>query len=158
MRGVTVFSFLTLVVSGFWGCTPQRQAAGPAAEPAPAATGVQQPPPSIWEGVFSQAQARRGEEGYRSRCAGCHGPELVAKGYAVNLTGPAFTFGWQRKTIANRFLIIRETMPPNNLTLSGQEYVDIVSYILEFNGYPAGEQELEPDLAQLARIVIEPAP
>ena len=156
MRGVTVLSFLTLVGSGFWGCAPPGQAA--AAGPAPVAPGVQQTPPSIWDGVFSEAQARRGAEAYRSRCAGCHGPELVANGYAVNLTGPAFTFGWQRKTIANRFLIIRETMPPTRLTLSDQEYVDIVSYVLEFNGYPAGEQELEPDMAQLATIVIEPAP
>ena len=154
MRGVTVFSFLTLVGSGFWGCMPQGQAAGPA----PVATGAQQTPPSIWEGVFSEAQARRGEEAYRSRCAGCHGANLVAKGYAVNLTGPGFTFGWQRKTIANRFLIIRATMPPGRLTLSDQVYVDIVAYVLEFNGYPAGEQELEPNIDRLARIVIEPAP
>ena len=154
MRGVTVFSFLALVGSGLSGCMPQGQAAGPA----PVATDAQQTPPSIWEGVFSETQARRGEEAYRSRCAGCHGPDLVAKGYAVNLTGPAFTFGWQRKTIADRFVIIRATMPPGRLTLSDQEYVDIVSYVLEFNGYPAGEQELAPDPDRLARIVIEPAP
>ena len=154
MRGVTFFSFLTLVGSGFWGCAPQGQAAGPA----PVPTVAEQAPPSIWEGVFSEAQARRGQVAYRSRCAGCHGPELVAMGYAVNLTGPAFTFGWQRKTIANRFVIIRATMPPGRLTLSDQEYADIVSYVLEFNGYPAGEQELEPDLDRLASIVIEPAP
>jgi hypothetical protein len=39
--------------------------------------------------------------------------------------------------------------------LSQQAYVDVMSYILQLNKFPAGKEELLPDTAQLDRIVIE---
>ena len=40
--------------------------------------------------------------------------------------------------------------------LSDQEYLDIISYILKFNGYPTGGREVEPDPAKLGKIRIVP--
>jgi mono/diheme cytochrome c family protein len=114
---------------------------------------------SIWSGVFTAEQAKRGEELYQARCADCHGEKLVSASDAPTLAAPAFKFAWHQKTIAERFEVIRTTMPPGGSgTLSDQEYLDIVAYILQFNAYPSGNQELKPDKEMLDKIVIEPAP
>lgn len=47
-----------------------------------------------WDGVYSQAQARRGEAAYSKSCAGCHGAELMGADTAPSLTGPEFNAGW----------------------------------------------------------------
>jgi S-disulfanyl-L-cysteine oxidoreductase SoxD len=117
-------------------------------------------PGAIWRGIFTPEQARRGEIAYQGNCAGCHGSNLVAKDpEAPPLTAQAFNFGWHRKTIAERFARIRATMPNGAAgKLSDQEYLDIVVYILSFNGYPPGSQELKLDPDLLKEIVIEPGP
>jgi hypothetical protein len=57
--------------------------------------------------------------------------------------------------------LISNTMPMNDPgTLSSQEYIDVIAYILKLNGVPAGKAELRPDAAALKqqRILIEGAP
>lgn len=113
---------------------------------------------SIWDGVFSDAQAERGRVLYDAQCASCHGRQLVSNAGAPNLTEPGFRFGWHGRTIAQRLDQIRSTMPqgfPESMT--DQEYLDVIAYILQFNGYPVGSQELDADRREiLERIVIEP--
>ena len=75
---------------------------------------------------------------------------------APDLTEGAFRFGWQGKTLANRFEQIRSTMPYGNaFSLDDQTYIDIVAYILAFNGIPAGNQKLAPDVPALEKIIVE---
>jgi hypothetical protein len=62
---------------------------------------------------------------------------------------------WQGKTLANRFDQIRNTMPLGNARgLDDQTYIDIVAYILQFNGIPSGNQKLEPDVRTLEQIIV----
>jgi mono/diheme cytochrome c family protein len=112
---------------------------------------------STASGVFTAAQAKAGESAFQAKCATCHGADLHSTDpEAPDLTEGAFKFGWDGKTIANRFQVIRGTMPYGNaLSLDDQTYVDIVAYILQFNGIPAGSQKLEPDVPTLEKIVIE---
>jgi len=107
-------------------------------------------------GVFTQEQAKRGEAAYQRVCASCHGTDLHStEAEAPDLTEGAFKFGWQGKTIAERFELIRTTMPPNKAgSLDDQAYLDIVTYILRFNNVPAGSRSLEPDPNVLKQIVI----
>jgi len=107
-------------------------------------------------GVFTQEQAKRGEAAYQRVCASCHGTDLHStEAEAPDLTEGAFKFGWQGKTIAERFELIRTTMPPNKAgSLNDQAYLDIVTYILRFNNVPAGSRALEPDPNVLKQIVI----
>jgi len=107
-------------------------------------------------GVFTQEQAKRGEAAYQRVCASCHGSDLHStEAEAPDLTEGAFKFGWQGKTIAERFELIRTTMPPNKAgSLDDQAYLDIVTYILRFNNVPAGNRALEPDPNVLKQIVI----
>jgi len=107
-------------------------------------------------GVFTEEQAKKGETAYQRVCASCHGADLHStEPEAPDLTEGAFKFGWQGKTIAERFDTIRKTMPPQRAgSLDDQTYLDIVTYILRFNNVPGGNQALQPDLDQLKQIVI----
>jgi cytochrome c553 len=107
-------------------------------------------------GVFTAAQAKNGELAFQAKCAGCHGADLHSvEPEAPDLTEGAFRFGWQGKTIANRFEAIRNSMPYGNArSLDDQTYIDIVAYILQFNGIPSGNQKLDPDLPALEQIVV----
>jgi mono/diheme cytochrome c family protein len=107
--------------------------------------------PSIWSGVFTAAQAKRGSDAYQASCAGCHGSDLHATdAEAVDLTGPAFRARWTGKTLGERFERIRDTMPLGNPnTLGDKTYLDILAFILQFNDIPPGNQELAPETAKV---------
>jgi mono/diheme cytochrome c family protein len=111
---------------------------------------------STASGVFTAEQAKNGESVFQAQCAPCHGADLHSVcPEAPDLTEGAFTFGWQDKTIAYRCQQIRSTMPPGKArSLDDQTYLDIVAYILQFNGMPAGSQKLLPDIQALEQIVI----
>jgi mono/diheme cytochrome c family protein len=107
--------------------------------------------PSIWSGVFTAAQAKRGNDAYQASCSSCHGTDLHATdAEAVDLTGPAMRARWNGKTLQERFEKIRDTMPPGNPnTLGDKTYMDILAFILESNEFPAGDQELVPATAKM---------
>ena len=111
---------------------------------------------STASGVFTAEQAKSGERSFQAKCATCHGADLHSTdAEAPDLTEGAFKFGWDGKTVANRFEQIRSTMPLGNARgLDDQTYIDIVAYILQFNGIPAGNQKLEPNVRSLEQIVI----
>jgi cytochrome c553 len=111
---------------------------------------------STASGVFTAEQAKDGERAFQAKCATCHGADLHStEPEAPDLTESAFKFGWQGKTLADRFEAIRSSMPYGNArSLDDQTYIDIVAYILQFNGIPAGKQKLEPDVPALEKIVV----
>jgi mono/diheme cytochrome c family protein len=110
-------------------------------------------------GPFTSEQARRGETAYNKNCATCHGAELRPGDREVTpLADKAFKSGWVGKTVAEKFEVTRDTMPPEEKnSLGDQVYLDIIAYVLQFNKIPAGGQELKPDLSALRQTVI-PAP
>jgi len=107
--------------------------------------------PSIWSGVFTAEQARRGNDAYQASCAACHGSDLHATDpEAVDLTGPGIRAKWNGKTLQDRFETIRDTMPPGNAnTVGDKTYMDILAFILQSNEFPAGNQELVPETAKV---------
>ena len=107
-------------------------------------------------GVFTAEQAKNGERIFQSRCAACHGSDLHATDPEVpDLTDDGFKYGWVSKTVANRFRNIRTAMPAGAPgSLDDETYIDIVAYILQFNGMPSGNQKLMPDLDSLEKILI----
>ena len=100
---------------------------------------------TTWDGVYSEAQAKRGETAYGQACAPCHGPDLGGVDSAPSLSGPEFLAGWNDQTLDDLFERIRATMPADAPgSLSRLQYVDIVAFILAKNGFPAGQTELPP--------------
>jgi mono/diheme cytochrome c family protein len=120
----------------------------------------QEPSRSIWDGVFTDAQAARGEKAFQAQCASCH---AVLKGSsdatAPALSGSEFMERWADQSVGEIFQTMRTTMPPSApASLSKEAYADILAYVLKANKYPAGSAELVPDAAKLGQIVVEPKP
>jgi mono/diheme cytochrome c family protein len=114
--------------------------------------------PSILKGVFTKEQVARGQQLYVVHCSECHGEKLIG-GEATGLTGVQFRVGWVGKTLGERFDTISKSMPASNpQALNDQEHLDVITYILNFNGYPTGSTELKPDMDLLNKIKIEPQP
>jgi len=99
-------------------------------------------------------QAKSGERAFQAKCATCHGSDLHSTdAEAPDLTEGAFKFGWEGKTVANRFEQIRGSMPLGNArSLDDQTYIDIVAYILAFNGIPPGNQSWSRTFALWSRL------
>ena len=116
------------------------------------------PSPSIWSGVFTAAQAKRGDDAYQASCSGCHGTDLHATdAEAVDLTGPAFRAKWNGKNLGERVERIRDTMPLGNAnSLGAGTYMDILAFILQVNDVPPGNQELVPETAKVIVFVQKP--
>ena len=111
---------------------------------------------SVWNGVYTEEQARRGEVAYRQSCVNCHGPELEGADMTPPLTGGAFTANWNDLTIGDLFERIRATMPLDKPgTLSRQQNADLVAFVLKANLWPAGTTELSRDLGALKQIRIQ---
>jgi len=108
----------------------------------------------IWDGVFTKAQAERGKAALlQNGCNGCHGPELAGdRGPA--LKGARFITEWENGSVNGLFLKIRETMPPLNAQqVPPEDKLDIVAYLLEENGFPAGSTALRMDDIEAIQIV-----
>jgi mono/diheme cytochrome c family protein len=110
-------------------------------------------PEAAW---YSEVQAARGERVYDDSCAACHGLQLEG-GSSVPLSGAAFQARWvdSGRTVDEFFYIVRTLMPHDRpASLSPQQYIDIVSYVLKVNGYRAGLQELPPDASVLKSMML----
>ena len=113
------------------------------------------PTVAVAEPLFTSAEADRGEAIYNSKCASCHGRNLVSRGDPPSLTGEPFTIGWIGKSVGDRFTAIKETMPPNDAgNLPDENVRDIIAYILKFNGFDAGPKPLPTSSAELDALKI----
>jgi mono/diheme cytochrome c family protein len=109
-------------------------------------------PKSVWDGVYSPAQAERGGVAYRAVCSSCHRGDLGGQNGV--LKGTAFMDRWREDNLNSLFTNIKTTMPRNNPGILKEDmYVDIITYILQQNSFPAGDSELRPDALKTIQIV-----
>jgi mono/diheme cytochrome c family protein len=97
---------------------------------------------SVSDGVYSAAQAMRGQEIYKAQCTDCHGNALDG-GIGPPLAGEGFLSNWSARSIANLVDKTQKTMPftaPG--TLTKEQATDLVAYILQVGKFPAGRAEL----------------
>lgn len=143
---VVVFAVVALVVQG--------------ARPASAfqgATGKR----STWDGVYTDAQAKRGKEAYDYSCAMCHAPSLEGDSSrdVPALAGDEFLDGWNARPVKSLFDVVSKSMPKDAPgSLRAQTYADLLAYLLQVSEFPAGDRELAPDAAGLEQIRIEKMP
>jgi S-disulfanyl-L-cysteine oxidoreductase SoxD len=111
---------------------------------------------STRDGVYTDAQAARGEASYKKGCASCHGDKMEGSGQMPALAGDEFDMAWVGQTIDDLFERIQNSMPGDKPgTLSRTENADTVAYILKFNKLPAGKNELPSDADSLKKIQID---
>ena len=103
-----------------------------------------QPTQSVWDGIYTEAQAARGSDGYGKYCAACHGASLTGTGEAPALQGAQFISDFNGETVGDVFDRIRTTMPQDNpASLTRDQYADILAFLLKANSFPAGAKELD---------------
>ncbi len=95
---------------------------------------------TVWDGIYSEAQAERGMAAYSRSCISCHA--LAPEGKAP-LVGDAFWKSFSQKTAGDLLEFISSYMPNGAPeSLSGPTYEDIAAFLLKSNGFPAGAAEL----------------
>ena len=113
-----------------------------------------QEPPSVWNGVFTTEQAERGKAAYTKHCSRCHGDDLAGR-RDYPLSGERFIDHWEAHTLDHLFRLIRDSMPPDAVNaIEATDKRDIVAYLLQQNGFPAGTTELSLDDDVLATFEI----
>lgn len=106
---------------------------------------------SILDGVYSKAQAERGEGVFNQTCGACHGP--------AEFSSSSFLQSWDGARVYDLYRLISTTMPFDNPGgLAPQEYADVLAYVFELNEIPAGESELQSEAEALEQILIEQPP
>ena len=96
-----------------------------------------------WDGIYTAEQAKRGDMVYNDSCVPCHGPDLGGSDLAPALTGNDFMTNWNGMKMSDLFDRVSQSMPlsePGSLT--AQQYADVISFILQKSGAPAGTTDL----------------
>lgn len=127
---------LTVVAAGVWYSALQAQ-----------------PTRSVWDGVYTEAQAQRGDALFDRECANCHGPAGAGGSMAPALVGPAFAANYDGQTVGDLFDRNRTSMPVGREgQLSAQQNADITAFMLQVNKFPAGAAELPAQSMTLKQI------
>jgi mono/diheme cytochrome c family protein len=106
---------------------------------------------TVWNGVYTEAQAARGVSAFGESCAGCHA--LTADGKAP-LAGEAFWKSFAQKSVGDLLDFVSANMPNGTPgSLSESAYQDIVALMLKSNGFPAGNTELRRNTISEVQIV-----
>jgi mono/diheme cytochrome c family protein len=104
-------------------------------------------------GLYSEAQAKRGEATYTTACASCHGADMTGDGQTPSLSGKDFDLQWNDQPLSDLFERIRATMPADNPgSLKPAEAADVIAFILSKSKVRAGTAELPADVATLKQI------
>jgi len=108
---------------------------------------------TVWDGVYTEEQAKRGAVLFDRECAGCHGPDGEGGGMAPALAGAAFYANYDGQTVGDLFDRNRTTMPVGKEgQLSAQQNADITAFMLQVNKFPAGTTELASQSFALKQI------
>lgn len=148
VAGAAMLVWLCTGGTGVW-----LPAAGARAETGavPAGGAAAQPGGTVADGVFTTEQVSRGEQTFRDVCSACHD--------TVEFSGGRFRFTWVGLTAGDLFDTIATLMPEGDPgSLSPAQYAAVVAYLLDLNGYPAGETPLPTSLSALQALEIVEAP
>jgi cytochrome c len=101
--------------------------------------------------TYANEQAVRGQQVYQATCARCHPPG--------HLDGETFEVGWNERRVFDLYSLLTNTMPQDKPgSLSDEEYIDVIAYLLQRNHVPASAVALRADTGSLkdARIDVKP--
>ena len=98
---------------------------------------------TVWDGVYTDAQAERGRASYQQSCIGCHREDLRGDNTAPSLVGESFQFLWGDMEVGELVARAQKVMPPERPgSLPAQTYTDIIAFVLKKNDFPAGPTDL----------------
>jgi quinoprotein glucose dehydrogenase len=110
---------------------------------------------TVWDSVYSDSQASRGDSLYKQSCAKCHGANLAGTDSAAELKGKSFLGNWDGLTLDQLYDKILTTMPPDNpKSIPRGQVADVMAYLLSQNRFPAGKAALSDNADQLKTITL----
>src|ERR1041385_4038023 len=111
---------------------------------------------TVLDGVFTAAQANKGDAVFQDKCVKCHEGDDAA---GPLLTGRGFIDRWREDNLDVLYDFVRTRMPADaRASLDDDDYLDVVAYLLDANGYSAGTAELKPDALPKIRVVGKDGP
>lgn len=111
---------------------------------------------SVWDGVYTEEQSKRGERAYADSCANCHTAGLTGSQVVPALVGVDFLTKWNGSMVGELLELVRTTMPQDGPgSLSPAQYADVLAFMLNKNKFPGGKIELPADLDGLKTIRID---
>ena len=114
------------------------------------------PARSVWDAVYSQDQAKRGQAKYAQVCSSCHQADLSGSDQSPSLAGGEFLDRWNDQSVGDLADRIRLTMPQDDIgSINVQMSADITAYLLQVNNFPAGQEELKADRSAMKGLVIK---
>jgi cytochrome c5 len=109
---------------------------------------------TVWDGVYTEEQAVRGEQVYQDECTFCHLDDLQGDSFATPLIDDAFTVRWNGSNLGDLMIVIQVTMPADRpATLSNEAVADVIAFLLQMNDYPVGNDELQSDPDGLKSVI-----
>lgn len=112
---------------------------------------------TVWDGVYTEEQSKRGEAVYAETCANCHGAELEGMDMSPALAGNTFNSNWNDLTMGDLAERIRISMPSDRPgTMTRAQIADVMAFMLKANKFPAGTAELPQEVPTLKQIRILP--
>ena len=105
------------------------------------------------DGVYSEAQAARGEKVYAGSCASCHGDDLSGGGQTPPLSGKEFNSDWNDLSMGDLYDRTHLSMPADKPgSLTPEQTVDVIAFLLKKGSFPAGQADLPTDTAALKQM------
>ena len=109
---------------------------------------------TVWDGLYTEAQAERGRAAYQQSCVGCHRDDLRGDSTAPSLVGESFMFLWGDMEVGELLARVQKVMPPERPgSLPAQTYTDIIAFVLKKNELPTGVRELSADSDALHALI-----
>lgn len=122
----------------------------PTAEPSPADVAPPVEESSVDRAFYTTTQANRGRGLFQENCVWCH-----AEG---EFTGSSFQRRWGDRAVADIFEYVSFNMPDDNPGgLPRQTYADVIAYLFQLNGLPAGEVPLDATSSAMSEMPLWPS-
>src|SRR5690606_8587792 len=106
-------------------------------------------PTSLTDGAYVATQAESGAVIFEERCSSCHNADFYKNVFRT----------WRGQPLLYLFEQVMSSMPADNPgSLMDNEYEDVMAYILQITGFPAGDTRLEYASGMMGDVAIEAAP
>jgi len=115
---------------------------------------------STLDGVYTDAQAARGQKVYTDSCSSCHGDDLSGGGQTPPLSGKEFNGDWNDLSMGDLYDRTHLSMPADKPgSLTPEQTVDVIAFLLKKGSFPAGQADLPTDTAALKQMkFVSPKP
>jgi PQQ-dependent dehydrogenase (methanol/ethanol family) len=105
--------------------------------------------------TFTAAQAAMGKDAYTRNCSSCHGRNVDDGEFAPPLKGVEFRQRWGGKALDVLFTDMATRMPTGAPgSLGDATYAQVLAYLLQENGFPAGDAPLSTDSQRLSKVML----